>query len=428
MSYSKAAYVKSGDIDVLVKNLKTVMQTYDMEFDSVKEDKYRFSRYGEYHRSFIIKQWAGGWIAILDDDGEDFEQLCSGLSKGLSCFILAVGFKKEVLHYTVYNNGIQIGEYMSSLKYYEYPINDDVRTMYEGDERVFKGLTDDDGIEKIGSILRDCSAGRINKDEALYSLQKILGMVLDDDAKEDGLKQGLYDKEQEEVLEANDSLFEDVFYVDFESINIKTNDMDSVLSTVENICIGMGYSKTDEFSKYERKGFFKKMLGSIKERKRIQFFICKPLDGWVTLVGEMEKLYGDEPSEWEFVHIEDKLSKSLDKKIVAISANTEGWGFKVFNEGNKVYEYRLGDVVYIEDIEAVLPEFKEDDINSVFEAEIKNAKDVDNVLGLFCSILGIKNYKINIPMDYSEDEYYNNVLKLLPGCEGIINLKFEPEN
>lgn len=428
MRCSKIAYVKFDDAKALIESLKSIMKSYDMEFEGVRDDKYSFSRYGDYFRSFKINECPNGWISLYDDDSDQAEQLCSELSKSLSCFILSIGIVKDVLCYTVFDGGEQIGQYMSSLKYYEYAVDDDIESMYAGDAEVFKDVVDAEDIDKLQEVLQECRDGCLDVREVAYSIQKLLKIIeADENEGEDGTE-GKIGEGAEDAEEGGGELLQNIFYVDFMSINIKSSSIDDVLSAVENICNDMGFVKVDEFYKDDgKKGFFKKMLNSVKERRRLQFFVSQPLNGWITLVGEMQRLNGDEPSEWEFIHIEDRISEILNVRVIGLFANPEGWGFKIFENGSSIYEYNSGDVIYIEDIENVLPGAGDESISSIFDSDVGNANDVDRVFGEFCNLLGIKNAKINIPMDYSEDEYYNNVLKPLPGGESFMHLKFEPK-
>lgn len=431
MDYPKVVYVKADDYDSIIEGLKSIMKDNDMELKDTEDGKYIFDN-GDYTRTFIVTKGINGWTGIIDDDRDYTEELCERLSAELSCFVIYMGIYKNVLAYTVYENGGQTDRYMSSFKYYEYDVDDDVRYMYSGNPSAFGSVMEVESMGELQKVLEDCRNGDVKPEEAIFQIQKLLNMIqVSEDAAEDLTSEDNGEQEDETIAEGEDaSLAPEIFYVDFNSINIKSDSAEDVVSAVKKILRCMGYKETEEFSKSvdERKGFFKKILSSIKEEKRVLFYISPSVNGWVTLAGEFEKLLGGEPSEWDFVHIEDRLSEILNTRVINIFADSESWGFSVFEAGNEKYRYlSTSESIYMEDVMEALPEIDEESVNSIFDRQLNDARDIDSALSQFCGVLGIRNYRLNIPMDYSHEEFLSDVLSKLPDGEKFISLKFEEE-
>lgn len=423
MERYKVTYFKYDDPDVLAEKLKSIMEEYDMYLIGIDENRYKFDKDRSYSRSFTIDAVPNGWIAVIDDEISQSEELSQELSEGLACGALCIGILNDVLYYTIFENGEQTGQYMSSLKNYEYEIDDDIINMYKGDAEVFKPVIGDKDIEKLQELLDSCRNGEIDSEDIFRSILVVLGIipVEEEDAGDDEAEK------EEEEQDGKPIVNPDLFYVDFECINIRTDDRNEIIDAIEKISGDFGFSKVDDFRSEDgmKKGFLKKMLNSISESKRLMFFISPSSDGWVTLCGELESLRGNEPLDWSFVHIEDRLSDVTGKMAVNISANTECWGFKIFRDGKMICSYNSNDEEYnIDTIVEALPYISNEQIADILGKQLNTAMDINSNLEEFCGALGIDNFKINIPMDFSEEEYYETVINKLPGSNDFISMKF----
>jgi hypothetical protein len=415
MNEHKVMLVKYDDYNALVESLKKVMETYHMSLNDVDGNRYVFDMDGSYDRALIINPVINGWIPIVDDEQSETENLALDLSQALSCFIVCLGYIKDVLYYTTFQKGEQTDQYMSSFEYYEYEIDDDTVDSYRGNVNVFEEAIDPDKVNKLGELLEESRNGLIGGEEGFIKMQTVLNIIHNKKIKLQG-----------EEIEEEDIELHELFYVDFENINIRIDEREEIIESIIQIVDEMGYERVEEFKNEDanKGGFFKKILNSVSENRRIIFYVSPPSEGWVTIAGEEEILMGGVPSEWSFVHIEDRLSEILDKEVISIYANSENWGFKIYKSGKNIYQYSLGmEVDSPEDVISNLP-VSISDLSDIFEREIYSAEDIDDTIGEFCTGLGIKNYKINIPMDYSEEEYYENVIDKLPDKDGFINLKF----
>lgn len=420
MDSFKVIYMKYDDLDTLVEKLKAIMEEYDMYLKGIDENKYIFDRDRSYTRAFTIEQVSGGWIALVDEEESKAEELSMELSDLLPCSCICLGIVKDVLCYTIWENGEASDQYMSSLKNYEYNIDDDVVNMYKGNPEAFRPFAEDECIEELKEILDDCRGDTLSSREAYNSILRIIGIA------------GNEDEMEEEVIDDAGDEFEpvfdhDIFYVDFESINIKTDDRDEVIGALEQISEGLGFKRAEEFKDDSREGksLFKKMMSSISESRRLLFFISPPCEGWVTLAGEVEILHGGEPVDWEFLHIEDKLSDVTGRLVINIFADAEKWGFRIFRSGAVMYKYVSGSENYdMEGIPDILQDIDSEKLEDIAGRPLAGAEDINETFNEFCGMLGIRNYRINIPMDYSEEEYKNSVIDSLPDGDGFIDMKF----
>lgn len=422
MDNLKTAYFKCNGTEILLEKIKEIMETYDMFLIGSDGYKYTFDRDRSYSRSFIIKLAENGWVQVYDSDEDQMESLVQELSGLLAVFALTIGIHKDLLYYRAYDKGSSVDQYLSTFDYYEYPVDDKAISKYKGNSGVFSDLLGQEEIGKLQDVLDGCKDGNVEASQGYLNIIRILGIVAEkqtimeeeDDVEDDGM-------DQEEID------FKDIFYVDFKSINIKIQDQQRVVEAVENIARELGFVKVDSFKNVEgeKKGFFSKIFNSVSERKRLKFFISPQSEGWVTLVGEQETLYGDVPSEWEFLNIEEELSQVLQEDVINIFADSERWGFKVFREGRLYFEYSSDDEIPDSDDAAeALNKTDKDGVKRILNSPIHTIEDIDSLFEEFCVLLKIKNNKINIPMDYSEEEYYNNVLSRLPQGRDFTNLRF----
>lgn len=421
MDNFKISYIKYDDKDSIVENLKSIMATYDMELIECDNGKYVFDRDGSYSRSFMISEGENGWITLYDEDDAQAESLSMEMSGVQGCFIVCIGTHKDLLYYTVFENGEQVGQYLSTFDYYEYPVDGDVIDKYRGDAKVFGPVIAPEDMEKLQNILDRCRDGSIEAVEGLILIQGILGITT-----QEVVETGQESVEDDEVDEFID--VDDIFYVDFESMNVKAHSREDVIDAVVKIAEDMGYKRVDNFDRddNEKRGFFKKIISAVSESRRIQFYISPLSGGWVTIVGELQTLYGDSPAQWEFLNVEEQLSIILKQEVINVYGDSEGWGFKVFKHGDILCKYSSDGEDY--------GDIKDCDIMSVIDVEkldnlinrpMASVEDIDSAIGEFCSLMGIVNYKINIPMDYSEEEFNSNVLCRLPDGKNFINLKFK---
>lgn len=426
MECTKNIFLKYQDTDKLAEEIKDIMRNDDMSLKSENGNQYSFDRYGDYTRTVAVGDAALGWLVVSDDDYDNTDDLCSTLSDRLPCFALCMGICKNVLAYSLFENGVLKDQYMSSFKYYEYEVDDEVENMYSGSAEAFSSVLNDENVGKLKQVLDDCKGGKISARDAAFLIQQILGIIELEKVKDEDIDGILKGEEDQGYQIQEDDDISDIFYVDFNSINIRTENQADVINAVVEICRDMGYEKTEDFSETsQKKGFFSKIKSSVKEEKRVEFFISPSSNGWITLVGELEKLYGGEPSDWEFMHIEDKLSEMLNAEVIVIYADSEKWGFDVIKSGNKTYSYSSTDEkVYVEDINEIIPDIEEETIKSIFDLESFTAREIDAALEKFCGLLGIGNYKINIPMDYSDEEFYKRVINPLPDGSRFTNIKF----
>lgn len=413
MDNFKVVYVKYDDSGILLEKLKNIMADYDMNLIGIDENKYTFDRDRSYSRSFIIDNAMNGWISLLDEHETQAEELTLELSNALSCFAMCIGIHGDMLHYLIYEKGEQTGQYMSSLKYYEYKVDDDVTNTYKGDASIFGSMLSDDDTHSLQSMLDGCREGNIDAYEVYNSIRIMTGIIIKEN--------------EEDEIEDDPLITTELFYVDFESINIKTDDIENVTIALDQVVNKLGYIRVEDFKNEdgEKKSLFKKIINSVFESKRLKFYISPVCNGWVTLVGEKEKLIGGNPEDWEFLHIESDMSNILKTQVINIFADNESWGFKVFENGRKNYKYSSdGEFVNFLDITNLFPDLTEDEFDRIFDRTLLDTKDVDEVFKEFSITLGIKNYKINIPMDYSEEEYSSTVLEKLPDGANFLNLKY----
>jgi hypothetical protein len=421
MDKPKIIYVKYDDLDNLIDSIKDMMNEYDMELAEHRNGRYTFDRDGSYERTFEIRNNEDGWIVIYDSDNLQTDSFCQELSETLGCFAICAGVYKDMLFYNAINCGVQVGQYMSTLKYYEYPVTDDVVDLYAGDADVFNAVVDSDSIEKLGTLLSDCSSGSIKAAKAFTSMQNILGIAPEYEE----------DDEEEETEEEDGEPInpEAIFYVDFENINVKIDNNEKVISAIERLAADMGYVRVEDFAENTgKKSLFKKMLSSISESRRLRFYVSPSIDGWVTFVGEIETLHGDQADNWEFIDIADELSMDLHCDVIKLHADSQRWGFNILKDGEMILGYSSDEPYDEEEDFSVLAEMAGeggDQIAEVLSAGPKDANDIDRTLKNFCGLLNIRNYRINIPMDYTEEEFNTNVIGLLPDGKDFIDLKFK---
>lgn len=420
MESLKVIYVKCDDSELLLEKLKKIMEDYDMYLIGINENKYTFDRDKSYSRSFIIDTAMNGWITITDEDDTKTEEMSMDLSDSLVCFTLCIGMLKDVLYYTAYEDGEQTGQFMSSLKYYEYQINDIVVNTFKGEAVVFKALLETEEVESLQVMLDECREGIIEPWKLFNTMRRMLGVISEQNDEDEG--------EDEDGREEEDSVeITELFYVDFESINIKTDDRDKILDALIQITNNLKFKATDDFksSDGQKKSFFKKVISSVSESKRLKFFISPLSEGWVTIVCEVEKLVGNSPESWEFLHVENTLSNITKERVFNIFADNESWGFALFEDGREVYGYSSkNESVELDIILNLFPEADNNVITDIFARTLLNAEDVDRAFAEFCAMLGIRNYRINIPMDYTEDEFKESVIDKLPDGQDFLNLKF----
>lgn len=417
MENFKMIYLKYEDSDLLVEELKGVMDDYDMSLNGIEENRYIFDKDRSYFRSFIIDIRENGWISITDDDESQTDTLSLEMSDALSCFVICAGIQRGVLFYNAYKDGEQVGQYLSSLKYYEYQVDDDVISAYSGDASIFESIIDTEGLEKLQEVLNSCREGDIDSEEAFKSFLITMGIIEDMGGNDDE-----DDEEKDDNIEITD-----LFYVDFNSISVRINDRDQAVEAIGQIVEELGFIKVDNFdeSSSGRKGLFKKIINSISESKRMLFYVSPSSDGWVTLIGEIERLMGKEATNWEFVHIEDRLSDILSSQVVNIFADNEHWGFKVFNDGKVSFSYKSTSEEYDRDkLMELFPGTDSDSLFDILDRTNFGVEEINDNFEAFCSVLNIKNAKINIPMDYTEEEFFEDVISKLPGCDGFLSLKF----
>jgi hypothetical protein len=267
----KVILIKCEDEEILLEKIKNIMEDYDMYLIESVENKYVFDREGSYTRTFILNPPVNGWIIMYDDDEEQWEQMALELSELIECLVLAMGIYKDMLYYTLYNGGEVKGEYKSTLKYYEYEVDDEVIERFKGETDIFEELVSAEGIESIGEALDSCREGKVEAPEACHLILSALGVIpqKDDEEQEEEKINPLWHK-YEQTDEPISIDIEDIFYVDFESINIRANDAGKVIDAIEQISNEMGYKKVDDFSLEEKNkgGLFKKIFSSVKETKR----------------------------------------------------------------------------------------------------------------------------------------------------------------
>ena len=416
MESLKVIYVKCDDSELLLEKLKKIMEDYDMYLIGINENKYTFDRDRSYSRSFIIDTAMNGWVAIIDEEDAKTEELSLDLSDSLACFTLCIGMLKDVLYYTAYEDGEQTGQFMSSLKYYEYEVNDIVVNTFKGDAAVFKALLKTEEIETLQVKLDECREAIIKPWELYNTIRRMLGIISDQ-----------YEKDEDDLEEEDSVEITELFYVDFESINIKTDDRDKILAALVQITNNLGFKATDDFksSNGQKKSFFKKVISSVSESRRLKFFISPLSEGWVTLVCEIEKLVGNSSESWEFLHVENTLSSIIKGQVLNIFADNESWGFTLFENGKELYGYSSKNEIAEPDIIlSLFPEVDSNGITDIFDRTLLNAEDVDKAFAEFCAMVGIRNYRINIPMDYTEDEFKESVIDKLPDGQDFLSLKF----
>lgn len=418
----KIVYVKFDDDKKLLENLKSMMKAYEMQLIKVDGDRYIFDRDGAYSREFIIYKAFNGWTVIHDEDDVQAESMCQELSELSHCFILCIGvYNEELLFYTAFNDGGQVDQYMSDMEYYEYQLNEDSINTYKGNAQAFSDVIGDD-IVKLQHILDECRNKEMKAEEVYLKIQQILGVVeIQNIETEDMDDSDTIEQEEEEVVEIGE-----IFYVDFNSISIKTDSRQKVIDAVRMIADESGYVEVESFDgvSEEKKGFFKKILSSVTESRRIRFYISPLSEGWVTLVGEVEILYGEETSQWEFLHIEDRLSQILGNEVINVFGDIESWGFKVYKDGSLVYGYSSDDE--FDGIDETLELFDGsamESLNNVLDKQVQSPEEIDSIMDRFCGLLKIRNYKINIPMDYSDEEYKLRILNKLPDGKEFVLLR-----
>jgi len=422
MDNFKSIYVKYGDREDLLKAIKTVMATYDMRLVEHSGNNYKFVRDRSYSRSFSINPPVNGWILVRDEDDVQAESLSQEISEILKTSVFCIGIRKDLLYYTAYHGGRQIDQYLSTFDYYEYAIDDTVIEKYRGSASTLSSIVSDK--EKFERALDWCKNGQMTAIEA-YTL--ILEAMEIRKEKEEPTEELIKEEENEIVGEGEEVSInlDDIFYVDFESINIETENREEVIEAIRQIADEMAYEEVPDFNEEQNKkrGFFKKILSSVTERRRLQFYISPAVKGWVTLVGEVQVFFGDEPADWNFLHLEERISEILKRDVVNVFADSERWGFALYRDGVKITEYDSStnspgnyDLPVREEVKGRL--------EALMREPADSPQDMDERLSQFCSLMGIENYRINIPMDYSEEEYTLHVLSRLPDGRAFTSLKF----
>ena len=428
----KVILIKYENEEILLEKIKIILQDYDMYLIESDENKHVFDRDGSYSRTFILNPPVNGWITMYDDDEQQWEQMAQELSQLIECLVLGMGIFKDMLYYTVYRSGDVAGEFMSNFKYYEYEVDDAVIDRFKGERDIFEEIVSADGADSIKEALDSCREGNLEAAEACHLILSVIGVIpqKDNDDAEQEQKEEKINPLRHKYEETDEPIsidMNDIFYVDFESINLRIADVGMVIDAIKQICNEMGYINAEDASCGDKKkgGLFKKIFNAVKETKRVQFFISPVNSGWVTLVGEIETLLGSEPTSWDFVHIEGELSQILERDIVNIYANAEKWGFKVFRKDDLICEYN-SDVEYsdLNSIEEILTGNTDNELEELLNEAPENPNDINEIFIKFCSVLGIENYKINIPMDFSIEEFKTGILDRLPDGDKFTSLKF----
>lgn len=421
MENFKVTYFRFEDTEGLLDSIKGVMKTYDMELIESDGTKHTFDRDRSYSRSFIIRPAENGWTAVYDEDEIQADSLSQELSGLLGCIGLCIGIRRDLLFYTLFADGDQVDQYLSTFEYYEYPIDNDVISRYKGNGKAFESVVGQESTYDFQNILDRCKEGELEVSDAYDSILNMIGAVIEQQEEPEDEEESIHDEIQE-IIDVND-----IFYVDFKSINIKNQDTQKVIEAIEQTVQEMGYIRVESFedSGSSQKGFFKKLLSSVSESKRLEFYISHESAGWVTLVGELEVLYGNEPTEWQFLDIEPILSQILKQQMITVYGNNERWGFNIYKDGDILYKYTSDSgIVDVNEVVNIFKEMNRDDLEEILNSSVRTVEDIDGALNRFCLLLGIRNYRINIPMDYSEEEYKINVLNRLPDGKEFINIKF----
>lgn len=425
MEQFKIIYVRYDDSEAIAQNLKNIMDSYDMSLDEVNGDRYVFEKDRSYYRTFKICESSGGWTKVYDDDTEMMDSLCQELSGSIDCPALCCGVNDDIFFYTLYNSGEQTDQYLSGFDCYEYELTDEVRDFYGGNADAFRGILDDEGVKNLQDVLNKCTSQKIGSEEAMKSFQLLLNIAREEDFADDEEIPGEDEEyEQDESEEINP---EDIFYVDFENINVKTGDREKIISAIENYAYRAGYRRVEEFTENRgKKGLFKRMFDSVSEYSRLKFYISPGGGDWVTFVGEKETLHGDTPDSWDFLDIGKEIALLSGCEAIKLFADSQRWGFEAIKNGGIVYEFSSDMELDEEpDMAQIMDGIDADAMRDILSMDVSDARDIDRAFGQFASALKIRNSRVNIPMDYSEEEFKKNVLDLLPDGKDFIELKFE---
>lgn len=416
----KITYVRYDDRESLAEGIKNIMDSYDMSLDEADGDRYVFEKDRSYYRTFRVGEPSNGWIAVHDDDTEMMDSFCQELSGTLGCFALCLGTYNNVLFYTAYSEGEQADQYMSGFDYYEYELTDELRDFYRGNANTFQDILDDEAIKKMENILEDCRNGSIDSEEAMKSFQILLKIAEKEDFEDE---QTLEDRDIDEIKEINP---EAIFYVDFKNINAKADDREKIISAIEDYASESGYRRVEEFTDNQgKKGLFKRMLSAVSEFTRLKFYVSQVNNGWITFVGEKETFHGNIADNWDFLDVGEEISHLCSCDVIKLYADSEKWGFDTIRNGEVRYSFSSDTVLDEEPGVELVKGIDLDDVKDILGRDVSDASSVNSAYEEFCSALKIDNCKINIPMDYTEEEFKKDVLDLLPDGEKFIELKFE---
>jgi hypothetical protein len=119
------------------------------------------------------------------------------------------------------------------------------------------------------------------------------------------------------------------------------------------------------------------------------------------------------------------LSQILETDIVNIYANAEKWGFKVYREDDLIGEYS-SEIEYSDttNIEEILMGNSENQLSELLSEIPESPEDINEMFTKLCTIIGIENYRINIPMDFNTEEFKTNILDRLPCGDEFLSIKF----